>query len=186
MAHAYSRIFWLFFGNALASTGQATSKVTPLHRRIVEQWGAMSEEAFADVVAQSKRLPGVTGLNLAVSLGHALRGWWGAVMAVCGCVLPALLGGGLAILLLRWTSGDAMWQYFWMGVRAAALGLLIVPCFRLGYAAKVSWVSLWWPLLVATLVVVFRLSPFLVVAIMALAGFLLGQILRRQMGKKNA
>ncbi len=179
------QILLLFLRNALAQTGRTEVKTTTLHHALVERRGLLSAEAFENLVQESLRFPGIKAVNLSVFFGRLLYGWRGAVMAVCGTLLPSIFGGILAFFLLQWTVDSVLWGKFWMGVRAGAFGLLIMPLFQLGKNAKVTWSLLWWPLGVAAVVVLLHFSPFLLVAVTALGSVFLGWTLRRYLGNKK-
>lgn len=179
------QILLLFLRNALAQTGRLEVQTTTLRHALVEKRGLLSAEVFENFVQEALRFPGIKTVNLSVFFGRLLYGWRGIVVAVCGTVLPSVLGGILAFLLLQWTADSVLWEKFWMGVRAGAFGLLIMPLFQLGKNAKVTWSLLWWPLGVAAMVVLLRFSPFLLVAVTALGSVFLGWTLRRYLGNRE-
>ncbi len=105
---------------------------------LVERKGWMTAEEFLPGLAMCQLLPGPTIANLAVYLGHGLRGLPGAVLALLAVLLP----GALAILALAAvyfsygvTPGvDAAL----VGMGAAVAGFLCVTVGRMGLRAMRS------------------------------------------------
>lgn len=90
------QILLLFLRNALAQTGRLEVQATTLRHALVEKRGLFSAEAFENFVQEALRFPGIKAVNLSVFFGRLLYGWRGIVVAVCGTVLPSVLGGILA------------------------------------------------------------------------------------------
>lgn len=84
----YIRLFAAFLKIGLFSFGGAYGAI-PLIRDVVlaNQW--MDAEMFSNLVALSESTPGSIMVNMATYVGSKQGGFWGAVIATIGVVLPS-------------------------------------------------------------------------------------------------
>jgi len=116
-------LFLLFSQLGLSSFGGAVSAW--VHRAFVERRALISEAEFAAALGLARIIPGANVVNLAVMLGHRLRGAAGAIAAGVGLILgPSLVAIALTILYGRWGGSPAS-RAVLEGAAAASVGLLI-------------------------------------------------------------
>lgn len=86
----YIKLLAAFLKIGLFSFGGAYGAI-PLIRDIVftNQW--MDEEMFSNLVALSESTPGPIMVNMATYVGSKQGGFWGALVATIGVVLPSFL-----------------------------------------------------------------------------------------------
>jgi chromate transporter len=121
-------IFSVFFRMGLLSFGGGLSGW--VFREAVQMRGWLTEDEFLSGLAVSQIMPGANIANLSVYVGHRLKGWLGAVMALVGL----LSGPFFAVIALASAYGlisavpyaPAALQ----GVAAAAIGLLLIVVAR--------------------------------------------------------
>ncbi len=115
-------IFLGFLGLGFTSFGGAL----PLARRaIVEQRRWLTGAEFTDLLALCQFLPGGNVINLSVAIGMRFRGWRGALAGLLGLIAgPSLVVIGLGVLYER-TQNDPHVRHLFVGLAAAAAGLLI-------------------------------------------------------------
>ncbi|HZZ05061.1 chromate transporter [Paraburkholderia sp.] len=80
-------LFRVVFGLSALSWG-GLALMAQLENHYVEREGRLSRVAFSDLIALAWMVPGPVGCNVAVQLGHALRGRSGAWVAGIASVLP--------------------------------------------------------------------------------------------------
>src|ERR1700752_1612456 len=83
-------LFRVVFGFSALSWG-GLALMAQLENHYVEREGRLSRVAFSDLIALAWMVPGPVGCNVAVQLGHALRGRSGAWIAGVASVLPFFL-----------------------------------------------------------------------------------------------
>jgi chromate transporter len=83
-------LFRVVFGLSALSWG-GLALMAQLENHYVEREGRLSRLAFSDLIALAWLVPGPVGCNVAVQLGHALRGRRGAWVAGSASVLPFFL-----------------------------------------------------------------------------------------------
>ncbi|WP_322053340.1 chromate transporter [Paraburkholderia bannensis] len=115
-------LFLGFLGLGFTSFGGAL----PLARRtIVEQRRWLSGAEFTDLLGLCQFLPGGNVINLSVALGMRFQGWRGALAGLLGLIAgPSLVVIGLGVLYER-TQNDPHVRHLFVGLAAAAAGLLI-------------------------------------------------------------
>ncbi|HXZ07544.1 MAG TPA: chromate transporter [Paraburkholderia sp.] len=85
-----STLFRVVFGLSALSWG-GLALIAQLEHHYVEREARLSRLAFSDLIALAWMVPGPVGCNVAVQLGHALRGRSGAWIAGVASVLPFFL-----------------------------------------------------------------------------------------------
>ncbi|MDR3098621.1 MAG: chromate transporter [Paraburkholderia sp.] len=115
-------LFLGFLGLGFTSFGGAL----PLARRaIVEQRRWLSAAEFTDLLGLCQFLPGGNVINLSVAVGMRFRGWRGGLAGLLGLIAgPSLVVIGLGVLYER-TQNDPHVRHLFVGLAAAAAGLLI-------------------------------------------------------------
>ena len=86
----YLQLLWAFLKVGLFSFGGAYGAI-PLIRDIVLSNGWISNEIFTYFIAVSESTPGPIMVNMATYIGSSQAGFWGAVLATVGVVLPSFI-----------------------------------------------------------------------------------------------
>lgn len=121
-------LFLVFTRITLSSFGGA---IFWARRMLVERLRWLSEHEFVEVLALAQLLPGATGVNLAVMIGHRFGGWSGAAASFIGflaapCVVIACLGA-----LYQLYGNVERVQQAMAGMSIVAVGLLIATAVRM-------------------------------------------------------
>ena len=121
-------LFLGFLGLGFTSFGGAL----PLARRtIVEQRRWLSSAEFTDLLGLCQFLPGGNVINLSVAIGMRFHGWRGALAGLLGLIAgPSLVVVGLGVIYER-TQNDPRVQHLFVGLAAAAAGLLIAMAVKI-------------------------------------------------------
>jgi chromate transporter len=116
-------LFWTFIKiNLLTTSGPAS--VGLLYEEAVGTM--MTESEFVEAVGFSSVLPGSDALQLAMFVGHAVGGLWGALAALLGSVLPpTVLMLGIISVLQR-LRGEAWVGSFVQGLAPAVAVLMVL------------------------------------------------------------
>lgn len=142
------------------------------------QW--LSKPRFLEGLALVNMLPGATATQLALFLGHARGGWWGALLGGICFVLPAF-----AIMLALTVAYAALGvsplvRGALYGLGPVVLGIFLVAVYRLGRSAAGTLPQ---ALIAVTAAAATLWSPLGVAAILVLAGALgLGLFYSRRLG----
>ena len=160
----YLKLFWEFLKIGALSFGGGYAMIAPV-RDVVVQNGWMTDAGFMQFIGVCESTPGVLAVNMATFVGSTEGGFFGALLATLGVILPAfcvmlLLGTVLA----RFRKSRALAAAL-SGIRPAALGMILSaglwlsaqtlvfsgskPAFSpdlraIGIAAVLLWVMLAW------------------------------------------
>ena len=72
-----------------------------LRERVVEKLGWLCEDELTEMTAIGQSSPGAMIINVSVLLGYRLLGFWGAICALFGTSLPAII-----LLVITWYFYD--------------------------------------------------------------------------------
>ncbi len=124
-------LFLVFFKLGIFTIGGGIAMLPLLRQAIVEDKKWFTDEEFTDIIVVSQGLPGVVAVNMATFVGYRKRGFAGSLVSTIGVIMPSfmiilLVARGVATLNDNPYLGGAM-----AGLRAAALGLVVVAIIQL-------------------------------------------------------
>jgi chromate transporter len=115
----------------IGSTSFGGGVVAYLRSSLVAKRRWLNDKEFVKLLSISQTLPGLNATNTAILLGDRLRGFAGAIAAICGVCLPA----GLlmyAVAIAYHVRGDRpLIVAMLKGVAPAAVGLILVTAVEL-------------------------------------------------------
>ena len=119
------QLFLTFFKIGLFTFGGGYAMIPLIEKEIVHNKKWIKEEDILEIVAIAESTPGPIAVNAATFAGYRLAGFFGALAATCGVVLPSF-----AIILaisgiLQAFRDNKYVQYAFMGIRAGVLALVI-------------------------------------------------------------
>lgn len=124
----FLRIFWLFLKiNLLSTSGPAS--VALLHSEAIGH--IMTESQFIEAVGLSALLPGSDALQLAMFVGLAAGGFWGAVAALIGSLLPPIVLMFGAVTILHRLRRERWMRGFVEGLTPAVGALLVFVAWKI-------------------------------------------------------
>ena len=171
-----SKLFATFFKIGLFTIGGGYAMIPFIERDIVERNGWIKKEDFLDFLAVSQSAPGVFAVNMATFVGYRLRGIKGAFFAALGNILPSVLIILLIALFFNSFRENEVVNNIFKGLRPAVVALIAVPVFSVAKSAKITWATVWIPILSALLIVLFGVSPIYIILMAVVAGVVWGRI----------
>ena len=94
----YLQLFISFLQIGALSFGGGYAAMPLIQQQVVTLHGWLSLSAFTDLITISQMTPGPIAINSATFVGTRVGGFWGALCATTGCVLPSCL----LVSLLAW------------------------------------------------------------------------------------
>lgn len=184
------RIFASFFKIGAFTFGGGWAMISIIEREIVDKYHWIERDDFLDLLAIAQSLPGILAVNIATAVGDKLRGTKGSVIASLGTILPSfLIILAIAIFLTPdMIKNNRVISSIFMGIRPAVVALIIAPVLTSAKAAKLTWKTVWIPLVVALLISIdqgFISNPILFIILGGLGGFLFWWIPRKKLQSKN-
>ena len=176
----YWTLFWTFCRIGGLTFGGGYAMLPMLEKEVVERQHWTTQEQLLDYFAIGQCTPGIIAVNTATFIGYNRRGVLGAIVATLGVVFPSFVIISLISAVLSNFAHIAMVQHAFSGIRVAVCGLILQAVIKLLKSSVKN--AMGWILLAITFlaVVLFDLSPVIVVLAAALPGILAGS------GRKKA
>lgn len=130
----YIRLFYEFFKTGLFAVGGGLATL-PFLREMAVKTGWFTEALLADMIAISESTPGPIGVNMATYAGYLTGGFFGALVATLGLVLPAFLVMLLVASVLDKVKNNRFVDAAFYGLRPAVTGLIAVAGVNVAQAA---------------------------------------------------
>jgi len=118
-------LFLTFFKIGAFTFGGGYAMIPLIQREIVEKRGWMTDEDILDIFAIAESTPGPIAINSATFVGYRVAGFFGAMLATTGVVLPSFMIILLISFLLTGFADIPAVQYAFFGIRAGVMALLI-------------------------------------------------------------
>jgi chromate transporter len=166
----YIELFRSFFKIGAFTIGGGYAMIPLIQDEVVSRKGWLDDEEFLNMIAIAQSAPGVIAINTSIFVGYRLAGFKGAVVASLGSALPSfLIILVIASCFARFKNNEWVERAF-MGIRPAVVALIVAPVWKMGKSAKISWRTLWIPVVTALLIWRMGVSPILCVAAALLVG----------------
>ncbi len=177
-ARLCGQLFLSFLQIGATTFGGGYAMIPLIQREAVEKRHWVTDEDVLDIVAIAESTPGPIAINAATFVGCHAAGFWGAVCATFGVVLPSFLIILLISLFLRQFESLRLVQYAFVGIRAAVLALVLSAVWKLARQTRRTVFSLCIAAAVFALAVfVPQVDVLWLIAASAAAGILL-QVIR--------
>ncbi|AJY76545.1 chromate transporter [Paenibacillus beijingensis] len=119
--------------------GGGPSVIPLIRHEAVTRYKWVSDEEFAEILAIANALPGPIATKMAAYLGFRMKGWLGAVVAVCAHILPT----SIAIVALLGTLYALKNSKYVAGMIAAVRPVIVVMLGMMAYEfAMKAWKGL--------------------------------------------
>ena len=115
-------IFWAFLKPGVFGFGGGQATIPLIREEVVENYGWLTEEQFADYLTMGNTLPGPIATKMSIIIGYDLHGYLGAFIAFMGMILPSTI----AILVLFNVFLEYKDTAFVQGMQAAAKPVVVV------------------------------------------------------------
>ena len=180
----YWQLFASFFKIGAFTFGGGWAMISIIEREIVDKHHWIEKDDFLELLAIAQSLPGILAVNIATAVGDKMRGMRGSILAAAGTILPSfLIILAIAIFLTPdMIKNNRVISSIFMGIRPAVVALIVAPVLTSARAAKLSWKTVWIPLVVALMISLdlgFVSNPILYIILGALGGYIFWKIGRR-------
>ena len=141
----FARIGGLTFGGGYAM-------LPMLQKEVVEKRGWATEEELMDYYALGQCTPGIIAVNVATFVGYKLKGVLGGIFATLGMITPSIIIVGIIAAFISGFQDYEVVQWAFSGIRAAVVALIL---------------SAMWKIAKKSLVDIFAVAIFLIVAVLS-------------------
>lgn len=118
-------LFGAFFKIGAVTFGGGYAMIPVIQREAGERHQWITGEELLDVVAVAESTPGPIAINAATFVGYKTAGFWGAVSATCGVVLPSFLVISVLSQVISLLQEYQWVRYAFVGIRAGVLALIV-------------------------------------------------------------
>lgn len=182
----YGSLFWTFLKIGAFTFGGGWAMISIIEREIVDKHRWIRKEEFLDLLAVAQAMPGILAVNISVSIGDRLRGPRGSVVAALGTILPSfLIILAIAMFLTPETiKNNEVLSAIFKGIRPCVVALIIAPVITSARNAKITWRTVWIPILVAGLIYL-GANPIWFIVLGGIGGWLWLRRTTRQLKEKG-
>lgn len=174
------KLFWIFFKIGIGTIGGGYAMVPLIEHKLVKEYAWLSSEDFLDILAVSQTAPGVFAVNMSQHIGYKIGGLRASLLATLGVVLPSFIIILLLASIFR-SFRDNQWvEYAFRAIRPVVVALIAAPVFTMARSAKISWSSVWIPIVCAGLIYLFDISPIYILVGAGLLGYLYGELSQKK------
>lgn len=160
----------VFFKLGAFTIGGGIAMLPLLQNTLINEKKWFTKEEFVDIVAVCQSLPGVVAINMATYVGYKKKGLIGSIVSTFGVTVPSFI---MILIIAKFISslGDNRVAMGAMaGLRAAALGMVVVALIQLMPAAiKNKW-ALLAAIVAFVLIAVLRVNTAYVILLFAVLG----------------
>lgn len=118
-------VFLSFFKIGAFTFGGGYAMIPLIQKEICEKHNWITDEDILDIIAIAESTPGPIAINAATFVGFKICGFWGALFATLGVVLPSFTIIILIAYILREFQHIKIVQYAFNGIRAGVLALIV-------------------------------------------------------------
>ena len=163
-------IFWSFLKIGAFTFGGGYAMIPLIQHEVIYRRRWVAESDFLDLLTLAQTAPGPIALNTAVFVGYKHRGYWGALSAILGVIVPSFTII-LVVAMFFASVRDNVWvDAAFKGMRPAVVALIVAPI--IGLTKGMRWWLIAVAMAVALVVWYFGISPvwFLVAGALVGAG----------------
>ena len=169
-------LFIVFFKLGAFTIGGGIAMLPLLQNTLIEEKKWFTKDEFVDIVAVCQSLPGIVAINMATYVGYKRKGLIGSIVSTLGVSIPSfvlilIIAHGITALGDNGIVMGAM-----AGLRAAALGLVVVAIIQLAPAAVRNKWALAAAVLAFVLIAVFNINTAYVILLFLMMGIAAGFI----------
>jgi len=124
-------LFLVFLELGAVSFGGGYGMISLLREQVISH-GWMTEESFLDMLAVSESTPGPIAVNMATFVGSSQGGFFGALLATLGVVIPAFVIMLVIVMLIRGILKFPSVQGVLGGIRPCVVALICGTAVTMG------------------------------------------------------
>ncbi len=176
-------LFGTFFRIGAFTFGGGYAMIPLIQKEVVEKRGWITDGDILEIVAIAESTPGPIAINAATFVGYKVAGFWGALCATLGVVLPSFVViAAIANVLALFEDAKAV-QYAFQGIRAGVLALIVKAMISMYKQCPKNKVAYAIMLLAFVAAAFLNVNVILVILCCGLAGLISSIVAERRMGK---
>ena len=158
-----AKLFYSFMKIGAFTIGGGYAMIPIIENEVVKKNNWISEEDFLDMVVLAQTAPGILAMNISILVGNRVAGKPGAAVSALGAGLPSFVIMLVLAAFLKQFQDNVCVMKAFRAVGPAVIALIAVPVFSLAKSAKISWKTVWIPIVVALLIWLLNFSPIWII-----------------------
>lgn len=118
-------LFWVFFKIGAFTFGGGYAMIPLIQKETVEIKKWITDQDILEIIAIAESTPGPIAINSATFVGYRVAGFFGALSATLGVVLPSFVIIFILSYVIAQFREIKIVQYAFSGIRAGVLALII-------------------------------------------------------------
>ncbi len=168
----YFELFWTFFKIGLFTFGGGAAMLPLLKREVVDKKHWVDDEELLDYYSIGQCTPGIIAINTATFVGYKTRGVLGAVLTTFGVVVPSVIIITFVAAVLQNFMDNRYVEEAFAGIRLVVIALILHAVAELWKKGVKGKIGIAFFVLALVFLIIFNLSPVLVVLISSGVGLL--------------
>ena len=163
-------LFIVFFKLGAFTIGGGIAMLPLLQNTLINEKKWFTKEEFMDIVAVCQSLPGVVAINMATYVGYKKKGLIGSIVSTFGVTIPSFIMILIIAKFITSLGDNRVLMGAMAGLRAAALGMVVVALIQLMPAAiKNKW-ALLAAIVAFVLIAILKVNTAYVILLFAVLG----------------
>ncbi len=134
-------LFLTFFKIGGFTFGGGYAMIPLIQKEAVERKGWVTDDDILEIIAIAESTPGPIAINAATFVGYRTCGFWGAVCATFGVVLPSFVIILTISYVLQQFQQLKLVQYAFNGIRVGVLALLFKALWTMYKKSPKGWAA---------------------------------------------
>lgn len=177
------KLFSTFFKIGAFTFGGGHAMIPLIQREAVEKHGWVTDDDILEIIAIAESTPGPIAINSATFVGYRTCGFWGAMCATFGVVLPSFVIILVISGILEQFQQLKVVQYAFNGIRAGVLALLFKALYTM-YKKSPKGIAAYIIMAGAFVLTVFtKLNMLIVILLCAIFGLVTASLAQRRAAK---
>lgn len=166
----YVKLFITFLKIGAFTFGGGYAMIPLIQRETIERHHWIDDQDLLDMLAIAESTPGVIAVNSATFVGYRVAGFWGALFATIGVILPSFFIILLVAGVIQQFKEFQYVNYAFVGVRAGVAVLILNAVLKLSKQCPQNIFTLLVAAVAFVLVAFFSANVILVIVFAAIAG----------------
>lgn len=166
----YVKLFITFLKIGAFTFGGGYAMIPLIQRETIERHHWIDDQDLLDMLAIAESTPGVIAVNSATFVGYRVAGFWGALFATIGVILPSFFIILLLAGVIQQFKELQYVNYAFVGVRAGVAVLILNAVLKLSKQCPKNIFTLLVAAVAFVLVAFFSANVILVIVFAAIAG----------------
>lgn len=162
-------LFLTFFKTGLFTFGGGYAMIAILEEELVAKKQWITAQDILDMLVIAESTPGVIAVNTATSVGFRVRGFWGAIIATLGVVLPSFLIITALSFFVAQFEDNRWYKAAFTGIQACVTVLIVNAFIKMAKQVEWNWFS--WIIMPASFAVA-AFTDFDVIYVILIGGVL--------------